>query len=186
MFVAQFGDYLVQNPIAKQSVVVAMTDSLCHGLIAGISWFLVCEGKICRATIFETMTCAILAMTIDVDHFLAARSLNLHDAVSLKSRPCFHATSIIVVVDILLLIINYFTKNQNILLGALIFTISWLTHHVRDGLRRGLWFYPIGETPPLPRPVFIGSVMIIPLVSIFFYACLKSHRIKQTTIFVDV
>jgi len=40
------GDYLLQHPLTKQQIVVAMGDSLTHGLVGGLSWAIVCDVKV--------------------------------------------------------------------------------------------------------------------------------------------
>ena len=46
---------------------------------------------------------------------------------------------------------------------ALVFAVAWMSHHMRDATRRGLWFAPLGSTPPLPRWVYLGGVLGAPL-----------------------
>lgn len=44
------------------------------------------------------------------------------------------------------------------------FTVAVFSHHLRDAHRRGLWFWPIGSTPPLPYWVYISCVLILPVI----------------------
>lgn len=41
---------------------------------------------------------------------------------------------------------------------------SFLSHHIRDGTRRGLWFCPIGSTQPIPYYLYLSMSMILPHV----------------------
>jgi len=44
-----------------------------------------------------------------------------------------------------------------------IFIVAWTTHHLRDGLRRGLWIAPFGHTPPLPQLLYLALITAVPL-----------------------
>ena len=47
---------------------------------------------------------------------------------------------------------------------ALLISVSWLTHLLRDAHRRGLWFPPLGSTPALPAAVYIGATLALCLL----------------------
>jgi hypothetical protein len=40
---------------------------------------------------------------------------------------------------------------------------SLLTHQLRDATRRGVWFWPIGSSHPLPYPLYVVLVMLLPV-----------------------
>lgn len=40
------GDYLLQHPVTRERFVVAIVDSLTHGLVGGLTWALVCDIKV--------------------------------------------------------------------------------------------------------------------------------------------
>ena len=42
-----------------------------------------------------------------------------------------------------------------------LFAVAVISHHLRDGHRRGLWFWPLGSTPPLPYWVYIICMMAL-------------------------
>lgn len=44
------------------------------------------------------------------------------------------------------------------------FVVAVLSHHFRDAQRRGLWFWPVGSTPPLPYGIYIICVVLLPMV----------------------
>jgi hypothetical protein len=46
------GDRLLEHPVAKQKIVVAITDSLTHGIVGGISWAIICDFKVRDIEIF--------------------------------------------------------------------------------------------------------------------------------------
>ena len=43
-----------------------------------------------------------------------------------------------------------------------LFAVAVISHHLRDGYRRGLWFWPLGSTPPLPYWLYIVCTMALP------------------------
>jgi len=43
------------------------------------------------------------------------------------------------------------------------FAVAWTTHHLRDGLRRGIWISPFGHTLPLPKWLYLTAITAVPL-----------------------
>jgi hypothetical protein len=88
------------------------------------------------------------------------------DATSLINRPIFHCTTIPLV---LFLILMYTVrKNENLTLNLLVamWICAFLTHHLRDATRRGLWIWPAAQnsvlSKPVPYPLYILSVCLVP------------------------
>lgn len=117
--------------------------------------------------------------------FIICFSFHLQAALSLPARPPFHASSMIIAVDMVILILAAIFRSQNLVLGTLIFTTAWFSHHVRDGYRRGLWFYPFGETLPLPRIVYLGIIITFPLFMKVVYKCLYEYRLKDNLLTLE-
>ena len=73
-----------------------------------------------------------------------------------------HCTTIPLV---LWMTLNYISKIMNI---PILLTYAWmifgsfLSHHIRDGNRRGLWFWPFGSTPPIPYNLYLTACMALP------------------------
>lgn len=44
-------------------------------------------------------------------------------------------------------------------------TVSVITHHLRDGVRRGLWFWPMNSTPVLPYWIYLLVIMLLPMLT---------------------
>lgn len=55
----------------------SMLDSFTHGFIAFVCWAVVTDLTFQRTKMFECCGCTIMAMLLDIDHFLAAGSLKL-------------------------------------------------------------------------------------------------------------
>lgn len=45
--------------------------------------------------------------------------------------------------------------------ALLVFT-AFLSHHIRDANRRGVWFYPFGSTLPIPKWGYICITCVLP------------------------
>ncbi|KAH3875484.1 transmembrane protein 267-like isoform X1 [Dreissena polymorpha] len=178
------GDHLLKSSLARQRYVVAVCDSVTHGLIGGISWAILTNATLCRSDMFQCLVAMMLSMMVDVDHFLAAGSLSLKAALSLPSRPPFHASTVILVTDIILLTLATILKSHRLVTMVMMFTMSWFSHHLRDAERRGLWFYPLGNTPPLPKTVYIGIIVCMTIVFrylfLYYVRPIAREKIVQT------
>ena len=47
--------------------------------------------------------------------------------------------------------------------GIMLSFTAIITHHLRDALRRGLWFWPFGSTEPLSLPMYIIVMISVPI-----------------------
>lgn len=55
--------------------------------------------------------------------------------------------------------------------------ISWTSHQLRDGLRRGVSFYPLFVTPPLPFQLYVVAITLTPnLIHYSIYLMKKSNE----------
>lgn len=48
--------------------------------------------------------------------------------------------------------------------GSLLLLTAWLTHHLRDSIRRGLWFCPWGSLKPTPYWLYLTAMALLPLM----------------------
>jgi hypothetical protein len=91
--------------------------------------------------------CILGSVCIDIDHFVSAMSYRLYDATHLPSRPFGHSVLFCLVAS--LLVYGY---NGNVYGAYMIFCCS-ISHQLRDAVRRGIWFWPFGSSPPIPFPI---------------------------------
>ncbi|XP_052089177.1 transmembrane protein 267-like [Mytilus californianus] len=154
-----FSIFGLSNELSK-----ALLDNLTHGFVGYFTWAIIVDLSDCGKDLIECSGCMMLAMVIDVDHFIAARSIKLKSALSLSKRPIFHASSIIPVAVGCIWIISYLRSNDLLKRLSLIFLVAWTSHHIRDGTRRGLWFPPFGSTQPLPKTTYVILIMFLPLL----------------------
>ena len=97
-----FGDYLTFTLLKDHhSVFKALSDSQTHGLIALFSWYYI--EKCLKNSIF----CAMVAMLVDLDHFIEAKSFQLHQALNLTSRPFMHNSTFPIFGFIFVLFLNH-------------------------------------------------------------------------------
>jgi len=136
----------------------ALVDSFLHSVLGITSWCLATS-----PTNKEFVAAFFSSTLIDIDHFLSAGSLNLKDAVSLPSRPLLHCSSLLLL-PLLLLVLLHQSPHLRFLL---LFLTCITSHHLRDSLRRGLWFCPLGETSPLPVPLYFSLLLVLPFISRF-------------------
>ncbi|KAL9985708.1 hypothetical protein ACROYT_G008144 [Oculina patagonica] len=148
----------VQNGFYLKAVV----DNVAHGTIAFVSWCIISELQT-RKDLIDGIACGVIACGIDVDHFIAAKSFKLQDALHLNRRPFLHTTTIVFIVVPILQV--WFAQNISFLRSLpYLFAVAVISHHLRDGIRRGLWFWPLGSTPPLPYWMYISCIVALPFV----------------------
>lgn len=143
----------------------ALLDNAVHGLIASLSWLIVVDyrDELFRSNIIEAFVCGCLGCLLDLDHFIQAKSLRLKDAMNLTKRPPFHNTSLLILVWIAMIVMS-FSFSSKLWRFSWICLIAGLSHHVRDGIRRGLWFYPFGSTAPLSYSSYLIMTAFLPHV----------------------
>ncbi|XP_024885353.1 transmembrane protein 267 [Temnothorax curvispinosus] len=144
----------------------AAFDNATHATVGGLTWTLivVLSRKSVARNLNSVFSCFLLASFIDLDHFIAARSWHIHDATHLQKRPFLHCTTVPIVLWTL------FISFSNAFHSPLLEHTSWvilaafLSHHIRDGTRRGLWFCPFGSTRPIPYYLYVSLCMSLPYI----------------------
>ncbi|CAI9742988.1 Hypothetical predicted protein [Octopus vulgaris] len=182
------GPYINRHLLLRVAI-----DNFTHGIIGFLSWAIVLDLDLLdtdsntppvmfhpssgfvptrslmdaqQRNLLACLFCMLLAMSVDVDHFLAARSFSLQDALSLPSRPPFHCTTLIPVVVASSLLMTYAFHSRQFcrcFKFSLLFLTACLSHHIRDARRHGLWLWPFGATPPLPYMVYILCTLLLPV-----------------------
>lgn len=150
----------------KAATARAIFDNVTHAIVGGLSWAVILN--LSRRSLSQNFSsivwCFCLSSFIDVDHFIAACSWRLSDATHLQKRPFFHCTTLPIA---LWLMLNFYASvfNQP-QLGpySWMMLTSFLSHHIRDATRRGLWFCPIGSTQPIPYYLYLVMSMMLPHV----------------------
>lgn len=158
-------DRLLQFSVIQQHTWLrALSDNAVHGVIGMWSWAIVIGIKK-KTDLREIVLAGFLASVIDVDHFLLAKSLSLKAALTLPRRPFLHCSTVIPAVVLALKCAMHLFKLKDswCFLPWMVF-LSWASHHIRDGLRHGLWVCPFGKTPPLPLWLYVASTASLPHV----------------------
>ncbi|XP_030763914.1 transmembrane protein 267 [Sitophilus oryzae] len=187
-FTAVIGDYLTLN-FSDSPIVKAALDNGTHFIIGGFSWFIfyLNSDKIdcsLRQIVAEIFLCALMSSLIDLDHFIAAKSFFLKDAIRLQKRPFLHCSTIPIVGLLSLLPMSYVFQVNALKRLTLIFITAFVSHHVRDATRRGFWFYPFGTTAPIPYLFYIFLTCLIPFIVLLIHKNVKIsteskyHRIE--------
>lgn len=102
----------------------------------------------------------------------------LQDATNLARRPFLHCSTLIILIIIPYLCtscLNYF--KWSLFLGVLL--CAFITHHTRDAIRRGYWFYPWGSTSKLPSLAYILITIATPYIIAYTHALCRSTVVQQ-------
>ncbi|XP_059616150.1 transmembrane protein 267 [Phlebotomus argentipes] len=168
-FVCILGDFLT-NRARNGSVTKALLDNTTHGVVGLLSALLPVGHFRERLGPWEgtgmLIVAYIVASAIDVDHFLEAKSLKLVDALNLPSRPFLHCSTIPLLILILILITTRYFKSLSACLWLCVIFLAFASHHVRDSIRRGLWFCPLGSTQPTPYTLYLLTTALLPQIVI--------------------
>ncbi|XP_048835986.1 transmembrane protein 267 [Brienomyrus brachyistius] len=153
---------LLLSLVQQHAWLRAAVDNGAHGAIGLWSWAIV-VGLRTWSGVWESVLAGCLASAVDLDHFYLAGSFSLEAALNLPRRPPLHCSSLI-----LLLCGSLHLLVGACRLGPLWRPLPWLlfislaSHHIRDGTRRGLWVWPLGDTPPLPYWLYVAITATLP------------------------
>ncbi|XP_003703854.1 transmembrane protein 267 [Megachile rotundata] len=150
----------------KTVVQRAIFDNVTHAIVGGLTWAVILNlSKLSLIHNLRSIFCCFcLSSFIDVDHFIAACSWKINDATHLEKRPFLHCTTVPIS---LWFIFNFYSNVLNypkFSYYSWIILASFLSHHIRDATRRGLWFCPIGSTQPIPYYLYLIMSMMLPHV----------------------
>ena len=70
----------------------------------------------------------------------------------------------------------FFLKYHKVKHFPYIFLTASLSHHFRDGFRRGLWFAPFGNTRPLPYVLYVALTVTLPWVLMYIIWITESKK----------
>ncbi|KAL8574495.1 hypothetical protein ACOMHN_060165 [Nucella lapillus] len=170
VLVCLLGDQLCSLASHSQTLVWrALADTLIHGAVGVVSWAVVVMPGLSVDRWGQCMMCGMMASLIDLDHFWQAGSFELKSAISLQRRPPFHSTSLVLLLSALLWVVSLVFRLAALRKVTLMCLVAWLSHHLRDASRRGLWFPPLGSTPPLPYAVYIGGTVVLSVLMHYGY-----------------
>lgn len=99
---------------------------------------------------------------LELGYYVNHGNFTLQDATNLMRRPFLHCSSIILAMLLFYICtacLNYF--RSSLLLGALL--CAFITHHTRDAVRRGYWFWPFYDhTEHIPQLAYIVGTILTP------------------------
>ena len=151
----------------SQRLFKALMDNSSHLLVGVLSWCIISYPKL---KFYETLAVGFFSSIIDIDHFISAKSFQLLDAISLANRPFLHNSLTLSLINLGLFfyIIIFLPSNID---WALIFFISWFSHHIRDANRRGMWFGSVYTSSPISDRSYLLIIMLLPLVFRYVRSC---------------
>jgi hypothetical protein len=131
----------------------AVSDPLVHGAVAAIIMSMIRVGRPewSRWTILVGVA---VAMSIDIDHAIAAGSIDVYRMITLPMRPPTHSLTFALAAATL---IGFLSRSRSVF--ALVF-VALASHVLRDAYTGELLFYP---APPLTLPYlwYVGSELIL-------------------------
>jgi len=153
--IGDVGDYIESlDLITRTHIVHAGVDNIIHTVIGVLTWTVISDEP--WKISFELLGVAIISSAIDLDHFIAARTITINGALNAPHRGIFHCSGLLLSVSILLLLCK---KPQ----WALILFVSFIPHHLRDATRRGLYLCPpYIHSNPLPKSLVRLILPIFP------------------------
>jgi len=119
----------------------------------------------------------------------------LQGALSLRHRPLLHAVISIPCAAGLCWLFQSFVRStwSSKIVGTQyyvvlvnlhsIVVVAWSSHQLRDSIRRGLWFWPLGSLPPTPYWIYISTMVIVPQFLRFFVR--KGYLLEQEAVSED-
>ncbi|CAK9800223.1 Transmembrane protein 267 [Anthophora plagiata] len=158
------GDQCVKH--GKSDLARAIFDNGTHAIVGGFTWAVILSlsKKSLVRNFLSIFWSFCLSSFIDVDHVIAASSWKLSDAMHLKKRPFFHCTTLPITIWFMINLYSSIFNESKYGQYSWIILASFLSHHIRDGTRRGLWFCPIGSTQPIPYYLYLTMSMMLPHV----------------------
>ncbi|XP_037801552.1 transmembrane protein 267-like isoform X2 [Penaeus monodon] len=166
------------------------SDTAVHGFIGAFSWQLMCllcpalefnltyqvsrlisgrsllDGKNTASLVNSLLNISLafaLSCIIDVDHVFKDLIQSIQGGPRAPwERGVLHLSLPPLVTVLLLYATAMIFKQLWCLKCGTIIIACVLSHHIRDGIRRGLWFQPIGTTPVLPYWLYVVITLILP------------------------
>ncbi|EEB13699.1 conserved hypothetical protein [Pediculus humanus corporis] len=182
---ALVGDKNSENQ--NNRLVAAICDNSTHGLIGAFTWIGMFISKTSNPSIgfiAEILLCGMFSSLMDLDHFVAAKSFYLRDAVNLKNRPFLHCTTLILIIVLSLLLISIYQQISWLYKFGWILSAAFFSHHIRDSKRRGFWLWPFGSTPSTPIGIYIILQMLLPHIFSLFYTKMNFSNKFSSSYFI--
>ncbi|CAM9582329.1 unnamed protein product, partial [Discosporangium mesarthrocarpum] len=118
----------------------------------------------------ELFLAGCLGSFVDLDHFVAAGSLRLSQALGLAARPWGHSILALFLGVSDFPPLSSYPPMLSLFRGRLFgheeyVVFSGASHQLRDATRRGLWMWPPHgpSTAPLPYPVYLLAQAVLPV-----------------------
>jgi membrane-bound metal-dependent hydrolase YbcI (DUF457 family) len=135
-----------------------LSDPLVHGIIGALMMAIIRARRPAwpRQTI---LLGALLAMSIDIDHAIAARSLDLHKMISLDMRPPTHSLTFALLAAA---VVGLVLRNGS---SFWFVFVALASHVLRDSYTGTLLFYPLYAATLLYPSYIVSELVLIGLAS---------------------
>ncbi|XP_014251554.1 transmembrane protein 267-like isoform X2 [Cimex lectularius] len=148
----------------------AFIDNATHGAVGLLTWAVVVvslpEGRkyYIFSRLVDVILCGFAACAIDVDHITKpfVKSPNIKKDLLLEHRPLLHCTTLWIAICVICFTLSKITKTEWLTVLCWLLSAASISHHIRDGTRRGLWFWPFGSTSPIPYTMYVTLLCLLP------------------------
>lgn len=163
-----FGHYWLV-PHANPRWLVAIFDPAVHGLIA---FLLIVPFYWWKRIDLKYLLVALgLALSIDIDHAIAARSIRIEDMINLPQRPIGHSVLFCAILSVsaALILKYYFKSKKSMRLLIYLFFMALFSHIARDAINSTTtpWAFPF-ELPPFDALIFFMGFFILNLAHLYY------------------
>lgn len=158
------GDALVYAwPESIPTTYWALLDPLVHAVLAlAVVSPLFARPEVSAHLIRWIIIAGSVAVLIDVDHFFAARSLSLEDALNLDARPIAHSLLFVLVAALATFALTRQTS-ATFLIG-----IALLSHILRDASHGGIpFFWPLRGNLEISIPLYFCAQIGLGLIAAY-------------------
>jgi len=157
------GDCIVRSALFNNHIVVGIVDNLIHGIIG---FLIVLPYSLINRPIklrFPLLAMTV-AMLLDLDHFAAAHSFSISDAISIEAYPGTHSLTMAVIFPSII-----YVWKHNFRVTWIVF-LALLSHVIRDA---GLWgvplFFPFSGTIKVPYGLYLLVILALQQISKLFF-----------------
>jgi hypothetical protein len=150
-------DFIVPN--AKKPIFIALSDPSVHALVAIM---LILPFYLYGLINIKIAIIAVsLAIFIDIDHAIAAGSIDIKAMLSLSSRPISHSILFSVIIGSIFAFI-FSDNNNTVYFLAYLFIVSLISHVMRDAIESDMtpWAFPLKSMPISKIIFFIGFMSL--------------------------
>ena len=168
--------YVVPN--AKFLILIALSDPIVHGLVTVCIFFPLVFYKAIDFKLFSYIV--IASVLIDLDHVVAAKSLDYKEMLSLENRPISHSLLFSILSGSVISFFVYKAYHIKPIVLVYFFSIALASHVLRDAIDsyNTPWAYPLKSFPV--SAIFYFTLFISLSFIHLYFGQIKRKVIKES------